>query len=88
MPDETPRERSGTGKEDVNMEDSNYEATNHVKEASTSSSDDFIIIARTWKHVKNGIKALGGRMLLMPGLPDDRCGSAGVKLLMTLADIN
>ncbi|GJY16129.1 hypothetical protein Tco_0386551 [Tanacetum coccineum] len=26
--------------------------------------------------------------LLMPGLPDDRCGSAGVKLLMTLADIN
>ncbi|GJT22077.1 hypothetical protein Tco_0892014 [Tanacetum coccineum] len=25
---------------------------------------------------------------LMPGLPDDRCGSAGVKLLMTLADIN
>ncbi|GJV78060.1 ARID DNA-binding domain-containing protein [Tanacetum coccineum] len=45
MPDETPRERSGTGKEDVNMEDSNYEATNHGKEASTSSSDDFIIIA-------------------------------------------
>nr|GEW07011.1 hypothetical protein [Tanacetum cinerariifolium] len=48
MPDETPRKRSGTEREDVNMEDvnngGNYEETNHEKETSTSSSDDFIII--------------------------------------------
>ncbi|GJW06886.1 ARID DNA-binding domain-containing protein [Tanacetum coccineum] len=48
MLDETPRKRSKTGKEDVNMEDvnsgGNYEATIHGKETSTSSSDDFIII--------------------------------------------
>ncbi|GJY36843.1 ARID DNA-binding domain-containing protein [Tanacetum coccineum] len=48
MPDETPRKRSRTEREDVNMEDANnggnYEATNHGKETSTSSSDDLIII--------------------------------------------
>ncbi|GKC86515.1 RNA-directed DNA polymerase, eukaryota, reverse transcriptase zinc-binding domain protein [Tanacetum coccineum] len=48
MLDETPRKRSKTEKEDVNMEDvnsgGNYEATIHEKEAGTSSSDDFIII--------------------------------------------
>ncbi|GKC38266.1 ARID DNA-binding domain-containing protein [Tanacetum coccineum] len=48
MPDETPRKRSRTAREDVNMEDanngSNYEATNQGKETSTSSSDDFVII--------------------------------------------
>nr|GFA55957.1 external alternative NAD(P)H-ubiquinone oxidoreductase B2, mitochondrial [Tanacetum cinerariifolium] len=48
MSDETPRKRSRTEREDVNMEDvnngGNYEETNHGKETSTSSSDDFIII--------------------------------------------
>ncbi|GKC80545.1 ARID DNA-binding domain-containing protein [Tanacetum coccineum] len=48
MLDETPRKRSKTEKEDVNMEDvnsgGNYEATIHEKEAGTSRSDDFIII--------------------------------------------
>ncbi|GJS52440.1 ARID DNA-binding domain-containing protein [Tanacetum coccineum] len=48
MPDETPRKRSRTKREDVNMEDANnggnYEETNHGKETSTSSSDDLIII--------------------------------------------
>ncbi|GJW06891.1 hypothetical protein Tco_1569314 [Tanacetum coccineum] len=48
MLDETPRKRSKTEKEDVNMEDvnsgGNYEATIHEKVAGTSSSDDFIII--------------------------------------------
>ncbi|GKC09290.1 ARID DNA-binding domain-containing protein, partial [Tanacetum coccineum] len=48
MPDETPRKRSRTEREDVNMENvnngGNYEETNHGNETSTSSSDDFIII--------------------------------------------
>ncbi|GJU14649.1 ARID DNA-binding domain-containing protein [Tanacetum coccineum] len=48
MPEETPRKRSRTVREDVNMEDanngSNYEVTNQGKETSTSSSDDFVII--------------------------------------------
>nr|GFA03962.1 ARID DNA-binding domain-containing protein [Tanacetum cinerariifolium] len=48
MPNETPRKRSRTEREDVNMEDvnngGNYEETNHGKETSTSISDDFIII--------------------------------------------
>ncbi|GJX67833.1 hypothetical protein Tco_0303560 [Tanacetum coccineum] len=47
MPDETPRKRSRTEREDVNMEGANnggnYEATIHGKETSTSS-DDLIII--------------------------------------------
>nr|GFC93974.1 external alternative NAD(P)H-ubiquinone oxidoreductase B2, mitochondrial [Tanacetum cinerariifolium] len=48
MPDETPRKRSRTEREDINMEDANnggnYDETNHGKETSTSSSEDFIII--------------------------------------------
>ncbi|GJU90789.1 ARID DNA-binding domain-containing protein [Tanacetum coccineum] len=44
MPDETPRKRSRTEREEDVNNGGNYEATNHVKEASTSSSDDFIII--------------------------------------------
>nr|GEX06056.1 bulb-type lectin domain-containing protein [Tanacetum cinerariifolium] len=43
MPDETPRKRSRTKREDVDN-GGNYEETNHGKETSTSSSDDFIII--------------------------------------------
>nr|GEX85995.1 ARID DNA-binding domain-containing protein [Tanacetum cinerariifolium] len=48
MPDETLRKRSRTEWEDVNMEDvnnkGNYDETNHGKQTSTSSSEDFIII--------------------------------------------
>nr|GEW10241.1 bulb-type lectin domain-containing protein [Tanacetum cinerariifolium] len=48
MLDEIPRKRSRTEWEDVNMEDvnneGNYDETNHGKQTSTSSSEDFIII--------------------------------------------
>nr|GEV69794.1 bulb-type lectin domain-containing protein [Tanacetum cinerariifolium] len=48
MPDETPRKKSMTEWEDVNMKDvnngGNYDETNHGKETSTSKSEDFIII--------------------------------------------
>ncbi|GJZ67110.1 hypothetical protein Tco_0630350 [Tanacetum coccineum] len=36
---------------------------------------------------EGGVKLLKMNVFVL-GLPDDRCGSAGVKLLMTLADIN
>ncbi|GJX58440.1 hypothetical protein Tco_0289830, partial [Tanacetum coccineum] len=41
--DGTPRKKSRIARDDVNKE-SNKEATNEEREASTSSSDDFIII--------------------------------------------
>ncbi|GJU90790.1 hypothetical protein Tco_1303213 [Tanacetum coccineum] len=71
MPDETPRKRSRTEREDVNMEDvnngGNYATMKkQIMEKRQAQAAVMILLSsledRTKKHVKNGIKALGGRM--------------------------